>query len=151
MHFLKKKNVLSALSFMLVMLLSVTIQAQQTEFSDEELEQFADAVTEVMTIQQQGQTEMMTKIEEHDMDVQRFNEINMQAQEMPLDEIEATEEELESFQMINQEIEQIQIELEAELIETIEEQGLSLEKYEAIMGQYQQDPELQQRIQELMQ
>ncbi len=151
MHFLKKKNVLSALSFMLVMLLSVTIQAQQTEFSDEELEQFADAVTEVMTIQQEGQTEMMTKIEEHDMDVQRFNEINMQAQEMPLDEIEATEEELESFQMINQEIEQIQIELEAELIETIEEQGLSLEKYEAIMGQYQQDPELQQRIQELMQ
>ena len=151
MHFLKKKNVLSALSFMLVMLLSVTIQAQQTEFSDEELEQFADAVTEVMTIQQQGQTEMMTKIEEHDMDVQRFNEINMQAQEVPLDEIEATEEELESFQMINQEIEQIQIELEAELIETIEEQGLSLEKYEAIMGQYQQDPELQQRIQELMQ
>ncbi|MFO7873464.1 MAG: DUF4168 domain-containing protein [Bacteroidales bacterium] len=151
MHFLKKKNVLSALSFMLVMLLSVTIQAQETEFSDEELEQFADAVTEVMTIQQEGQTEMMTKIEEHDMDVQRFNEINMQAQEMPLDEIEATEEELESFQMINQEIEQIQIELEAELIETIEEQGLSLEKYEAIMGQYQQDPELQQRIQELMQ
>ncbi len=93
---------------------------------------------------------MIEKIEEEDMTVQRFNEINMQAQEMPIEQVDMTEKEAESYIVLLEEIEQIQIGLEDVLIGTIEDAGITIEKYEEIMTEYQQNPELQQRVQELM-
>ncbi len=130
---------------------AIAAKANPGGFSDEELEKFANAVTQVINLQQQGQTEMIEAIEDNDLTVQRFNEINMQAQQMPLEEVEATDEEMENFENANQAVERVQMQLEEILIGTIEEEGLTLEKYEEIMTEYQQNPELQQRIQELMQ
>ncbi len=151
MQLLKKNHVVASFTLALLFMVAIPLKANPGGFSDEELESFAGAVTQVITIQQEGQTQMMEKIEEHDLTVQRFNEINMQVQQMPLEEVEATEEELASFMKANEEIETIQMGLEQLLIGAIEDEGISIEKYEEIMGEYQQNPELQQRIQELMQ
>jgi len=150
MRFFKKNHVVAAIALSFIFMASIPVKANPGGFSDEMLQNFANAVVQVISIQQQGQNEMIEAIEETDMTVQRFNEINMQAQQMPLEDIEASEEELENFQKANEAVEEVQIELEEILIGTIEEEGLSIEKYEEIMAEYQQNPELQQRVQELM-
>ncbi len=150
MHFFKKNHIITTLFLAFVFLFALPLKANPGGFSDEELQSFANAVVQVIAIQQQGQAQMMEVIEDHDMTVQRFNEINMQAQEMPIEEIEMTEEELEVYLKLIEEIEKIQIDLEDVLIKTIEDEDITIEKYEEIMTEYQQNPELQQRIQELM-
>ena len=151
MRFIKKNQVFSILALAFIVLFSTPLKANPGGFSDEELEKFAGAVMQVMTIQQQGQAEMIEIIEDHGMTVERFNEIMMQTQEMPLEQVEATEEEKETYLEVIEKIDEIQIGLEAELIEAIEEEGLDIEKYEEIMQEYQQNPELQQLIQQMLQ
>ncbi len=150
MHFFKKNHVFTTIALAFVFMAATPVKANPGGFSDDELQQFANAVVQVISIQQEGQNEMIAAIEDNDMNVQRFNEINMQAQQMPLEDVEATEEELENFQKANEAVEQVQIELESVLIGSIEDEGLSIEKYEEIMAEYQQNPELQQRVQEMM-
>ncbi len=145
-----KKSYFSTLLIALFVLFAAPLKGNPGGFSDDELKDFANAIVQVMSIQQQGQMQMIEEIEEHKMTVQRFNELYMQAQQMPLDDIEAEGKEMESFIELSEEIEKIQMELESVLINIIEEEGLSIEKYEHIMAEYQQNPELQQRIQQLM-
>ncbi|MDR4987449.1 MAG: DUF4168 domain-containing protein [Bacteroidales bacterium] len=151
MYLSKKRSYFTAIIATLFLLFSMPAQAKQDGFSDEELKGFANAVVQVISLQQQGQMQMMQKIEEYEMTVQRFNELYMQAMEMPLDEIDGTEAEIEVFIDLTEEIEYIQIELEAVIIGKIEDEGLTVEKYEEIMAAYQQNPEVQQRVQKLMQ
>ncbi len=151
MRFIKKSQVFSILALAFIVLFSTPLKANPGGFSDEELEKFANAILQVMTIQHEGQAEMIEIIEDHGMTVERFNEIMMQAQEMPLEQVEATEEEKEVYLEVIEQIDEIQIELEEELVEVIEEEGLSIEKYEEIMQEYQQNPELQQLIQQMLQ
>ena len=151
MRFIKKNQVFSILALAFIVLFSTPLKANPGGFTDDELEKFAGAVMQVMTIQQEGQGEMIGIIEEHGMTVERFNEIMMQAQEMPLEQVEATEEEKETYLEVIEMIDEIQIGLEEELVEAIEEEGLSIEKYEEIMQEYQQNPELQQLIQQMLQ
>lgn len=149
--YFSKKNYFTTLMIALFILFSAPLKANPGGFSDDELKGFANAFVQVMSIQQQGQMQMIEQIEEHEMTVQRFNEIYMQSMEMPIEEIEMeSQEEMESFLAVSEEIDKIQVELEGVLISTIEEEGLSIEKYEAIITEYQQNPELQQRIQQLM-
>ncbi len=149
--YFSKKSYFTTLMIALFVLFSAPLKANPGGFSDDELKGFANAFVQVMSIQQQGQMQMIEQIEEHDMTVQRFNEIYMQAMEMPMEDIEfESPEEMESFVGVSEEIEKIQVELEGVLIGTIEEEGLSIEKYEEIITEYQQNPELQARIQQLM-
>lgn len=147
----KSNRIVATLTMAFIFLLALPAKADTDDFSDQELQSFADAVVEVMAIQQQGQGEMIEVIEEKEMTVERFNEINMQAQQVELEEIELEDGEMEVFLELLAKIEEIQIGLEEVLIESIEENGLTIEKYEEIMTAYQQDPELQQRVQQLLQ
>ncbi len=148
--YFSKKNYFATILIAIFALFVTPLKGNPGGFSDDELKSFANAIVQVMSVQQQGQMQMIEHIEEQDMSVQRFNELYMQAQQMPLDDIDAEGEEMESFLEITEEIEQVQMELETILVNLIEEEGLSVEKYEHIMTEYQQNPELQQRIQQLM-
>ncbi len=150
MHFFKKNQLLATLSVALMFLFTMPVQASAGDFTDDELRNFANAYVQLMSISQQGQQQMIQEIENHDMTVMRFNEITMQAQEMPVEEIEMTEEEAEAFAKLSQVIEEIQMEQEDIFEEAIEAEGLSPERFDVIMREFQQDPELQQRVQELM-
>ncbi len=150
MHFSKKNTIVSVIALALIGLLATPLKANPRGFTDQELKGFANAIVQVIALQQQGQARMIAEIEDQEMSVQRFNEIMMQTQELPLEQVEATEEEKKKFEQISEEIIAIQDDLEEHLIKSIEDEGLSLEKYEAIMMEYQQNPELQQRIQELV-
>lgn len=150
MYLFKKSSYLSAFILSFLMAFSVSLNASSDDFTDEQIKGFASAVTQIMNIQQQSQMQMIQVIEEYEMDVQRFNLLYMQMQQMPIDEIDGTDKEKEDMAEIVVEIEKIQHEIESVVIGTIEDEGLTIEVYEAIMTAYQQDPELQQRIQQEM-
>jgi hypothetical protein len=149
MHFLKSKTLATVFAFVGIMLFSLPSMAQRQKYNDEELKKFAKVLVDVITIQQQSQMQMIAVIEENEMSIQRFNQMMMESQEKPIEQVEGTQEEKEAFANISVEIMGIQEQMEDQLIKSIEDEGLSIERYEEILTDYQADPELQQRIRQL--
>ncbi len=124
-------------------------QETRTDYSDEELQMFVTAAQDVMAIQQQSQHEMVAEIEEEGLTIEEFNQI-FNAMQDPQAEVEATEEERQSFDRAMQRVNDLQVKTDEKIMGAIEESGLDYEEYEEIMTAYQQDPELQQRINEML-
>lgn len=122
-------------------------QQEQIEVGDEELAHFAKAFQGVRMINQQAQQEMATLVQDEGMDIQRFNEIH-KATIDPSVEVDATEEEKEQHQKIAGEIEKMQIAFQGNLEEVIENEGMTVERYQQIATKLQTDPELQERLRE---
>lgn len=125
-------------------------QTQQVEVSDAELEKFAQAFQEMRMLNQQAQQEMAQVVEEEGMDIQRFNEIH-QATVDPAKEVDVTEEEQEQFQEITSELQGMQERFQKQMQEVITEQDLTIQEYEQIATQLQNDPELQERLRAVFQ
>jgi hypothetical protein len=125
-------------------------QHQAEDFSDEELRSFVRANAKAMEVQQEIQQDMMQVIEEEDISMQKFNEMAEAQQQQNLDQVEATPEEKEAFNNAAAQIMELQAEAETQLREAIEEE-LSIEKFQAIMQAYQQDPALQARVNQIAQ
>ncbi len=123
--------------------------AQETpDYSDEELENFVEAALEVMPLQQESQALMIDEIEEHGLTVETFNTI-LEARQKGVD-AEVTEEEMEAFETALLAIQAIELEYNDKIVEEIEDAGITPAKYEEIMAFYQQDPELQMRVNQIM-
>jgi hypothetical protein len=150
MNFTKTRALAAVLS-LLALLFVVPSQAQTTnDYDDEELKKFAKVVVDVITIQQESQMQMISTIEQHEMSIQRFNEMMIESQDRPLDEVDGSQEEKEAFTDISIQIMAIQEEMEDRLIESIQREGFTIEQYEQLLRDYQHDPELQQRVQDLV-
>ena len=128
-----------------------TQQQVQQNFSDEELEKFADVYVQVVEIQQENEAEMIKAIEDENLDVNRFQEIlQAQQQQQGATELNATAEEMASFNNAAQKIMTVQKEVEAEMKQVIEK-DLGLDTYQQIVVAYQQSPEVQQKVNQLLQ
>lgn len=123
-------------------------EAEGNGFTDEELELFVEAVQQIMPLDQISRMQMMGELEDQDISVEKFNEINQAIQTGV--EPDATQDEMDAFNIAMDNIEEIQVEFEEILKETIEETGLSFERYEEIIMAYEEDPELQERIHQLL-
>lgn len=160
--FIKNLNylakVFSLLMIMSALFISSSVNAQQLppqqeapqspEYSDNELIDFINAAQAVTPLQQESQMKMIQEVEDNDLTVEKFNTI-LDAQSTGA-EVEATEEELTAFASAIEGIQEIQLEYEGVITEAITEEGISPQKYQEIMNYYQQDPELQMRINVLM-
>lgn len=122
----------------------------QEEVTDEDLGKFANIYSEVQVKNQALQQGMAEMIQEKGMDINRFNEL-YEAAASPEVEVEATPEELELHQEVVEEIENKQEEFQAEITELIQEEGMTLERYQEVFAQLQSDQELQQKFSEMMQ
>lgn len=152
----------SVLSFLFVLFFSAGVMAQvpmqgdqqqqvNTDFSEEELEDFVDVYVKASEIQQENETVMMQAIEEEDLELERFNEILTARQnQASVQDIDATPEELASFNKAAEKIMEVQQEAQTEINELIEEE-IGAEKYQQIAMAYQQSPEVQQKINEKLQ
>lgn len=126
-------------------------QQQATpDISDEELQKFANAFQEVQVENQKIQKDMIAKIEEEGMEVQRFSEIQ-QAQQNPNQEVEMTAEEEKAIETLMPKLQSIQQESQTVMQEKIESAGLSMNRYQEIAQMIQQSPELQKKLQSMMQ
>ncbi len=150
-------NVLSVLTIISAMLISLPAGAQQlpmgqspqpAEYSDVELVTFITAAMKIMPLQQESQMKMIEKIEEEDLTVEKFN--NILESFSTGENADASEAELESFNNAMEEIQEVQMEYEVTITDAITEEGITPARYQEIMAVYQQDPELQMRINILM-
>ncbi|WP_310994333.1 DUF4168 domain-containing protein [Aequorivita marina] len=123
--------------------------AQETTVSDAELTQFANAYQEMQMQNQQAQQQMVKIIEDEGMDVQRFSTIQ-QASMDPNQEVDATVAEMKMHGNAIAKMEKLQPELEKKASEKIAATGLSMERFEALAAQIQQDQALQQRLQAIL-
>lgn len=124
----------------------------QIEVSNDELELFIDASMDAQTVQAQSQQEMIAVVDEKGIEVSTYNEI-MQAQQMgqPVDDLEITAEDLEKFESAHEQIQEIEVKMERQLSQVIEDNGIPMERFQEINMAIQQDPELQQRAQQMIQ
>ncbi|TVQ96091.1 MAG: DUF4168 domain-containing protein [Spirochaetaceae bacterium] len=122
------------------------------EVSDGELRQFVTALQDVEAVQQVVQSEMIAALDDHEISVERFNEL-YQAQHDPSFDITtpASQEEQDRFALAERDLQGIQQEGQAEMLSAVAEGGLDVERFNQIYVALTQDPNLQQRIQRMLQ
>lgn len=121
------------------------------DYSDAELESFVNANKKVASIQEETEEMIIDQIEEKGMTVDRFNEI-LAGQQDPArkDSVQATAEELAAFNEIATSIVSENEKVREKIETSIEEEGINLPTYEAIMVAYQFSPKVQERIHKLL-
>ncbi len=124
----------------------------QIDVSDDELQSFVDASMSAQAVQAESQQEMVAVVDEEGIDVQTYNDI-MQAQQMgqSTEELDVSADDMEKFESAFEQIQEIEQEMEAELTGAIEGEGMDMDRFQEINMAVQQDPELQQRVQQMIQ
>ena len=124
-------------------------QPQSEPVSDIEVKQFATAFGEIQQINAKTQQKMVSTVENEGIEVERFNEIAQSQQDSEKD-ANASEKEMESFNTAIQELQGIQNASQQEMQKAVLDEGLTVERYQELMNQVQNDVGLQQRLQEIM-
>ncbi|MFD2697010.1 DUF4168 domain-containing protein [Mesonia sediminis] len=135
--------------FAMVMLLSANAFAQEAQVSDADLAKFAEAYKAVQVENRELQQEMVAYMKKEGMEVQRFQAIQ-QASVNPNQEVEATPAEMKSYKKVVAKVQEMQPQLQKDMMSIIQDKGLSIERYQQIGAALQQNPELQQKLQNLM-
>lgn len=123
---------------------------EKIDVSDAELGKFADAFKQVQVISQQAQVQMAKTVEDEGLDVERFNEIH-KASIDPNAETDTTPEELEKHKAIIAGLDTMQKDFEQNITKIIENQDISVERYQQVAMALQTDADLQQRLQKMLQ
>lgn len=119
--------------------------------SQDELEQFANVVPELQAIQQSAQEGVAAAIEGSGLTRERFSEL-YQAQDSPEanPETSVSPEEQEAFSVAYAEIQEIEQEIQSQREQVLASEGLDPQRFNEILGAIQQDPNLQQQVQEML-
>ncbi|HKL14573.1 MAG TPA: DUF4168 domain-containing protein [Balneolaceae bacterium] len=117
------------------------------DVSEEELETFVTTISDIEPIQVQLQSDIQQVLQEKEISVQRFQQL-MQAMQNPqmAQQVEITDEERQQIQEIQPELSDLQMKAQEEMVEKIEENGMNIQRYQAIMMGAQQDQELMTRL-----
>jgi hypothetical protein len=122
-----------------------------TEVSDDELDQFLDASAKAQQVQMGFQQQMISIVEDEGIEVETYIQIAEGLQMGQNEEdLNVSEEDMEKFNRASSSIEEVGQEMDSQLETAIEEEGMSIERFQEINMAVQQDPGLQQRLQEKM-
>ena len=122
-----------------------------SEVSDDELTKLVSTIFDLEPIQIHAQEQIQEALESENISVERFQQMMMAMQNPQLaDEINITEEEMAKLETIQPALIEIQGEADREMVEKIEENGFTMERYRSIVMAAQQDPELMARIEVLL-
>lgn len=122
-----------------------------SEVSDDEITKMVSTINDLEPIQMNAQEEILEALESEDISIERFQQMMMAMQNPQMaDEVNITEEEMSKLQTIQPTLMEIQGEADREMVEKIEENGFTIERYRSIIMGAQQDPELLARIDALL-
>ena len=122
-----------------------------SEVSDDELSKLVSTINDLEPIQIHAQEQIQEALDSEDITIERFQQMMMAMQNPQLaDEVNITEEEMSKLQTIQPALIEIQGDADREMVETIEENGFTMERYRSIVMGAQQDPELMARIEALL-
>lgn len=159
MNYLKKFKI-SSLAVMAICLMGTVSMAQQVtppetqiktneNFSEEEIKTFVKINKEIMPLQENIQTDMISTVKENGLEVPRFQEMAQAQQSGKLTEVSSDPKELESFSKAGEKIMKLQQDLQVDIEEIIVKNEMSPEKFEAIYMAYNSNPEIKQKIDSL--
>jgi hypothetical protein len=123
--------------------------SNQATVSQEELEQFAAALENVQSIRQEMVQDTQGAVADSALDESRFQELYRADQGGPAPSSEATDSEQAEYDQVMQEIQQIQQQSNEDMVQAVQEEGLEVQRFNQIARAIQQNPDLQQRFQEL--
>lgn len=145
-------------SFVLAGSLSAQVQQQppqqpelptSEDVSDQELTNLGDAVEALEPIQVETQEKVKTAVEEEDLTYERFQQMMMAMQNPQMaQQVNITDEEKAKVQALQPALMEIQTEARQKMSSTLEDNGLSMQRYQQIIMGAQQDPELMARVEE---
>lgn len=122
-----------------------------SEVSDEEITQVVSTIIDLEPIQLKTQTQIEEALEEEDLTIERFQQMMMAMQNPQMaDQVDISEEEMSKLQTLQPTLIDIQGEADREMVSTIEDNGLTMERYRSIVMGAQQDPSLMERIENLL-
>ncbi|MFO7799774.1 MAG: DUF4168 domain-containing protein [Rhodohalobacter sp.] len=123
----------------------------EIDVSDEELETFVKVSGVAQQIQTEAQSDMVAIVEEEDLSVETYNIIaESRYNEQSDDQLDVTQEELDKFEAASDKIGEMERDLDQKVAEAVEEEGMSMDKFMEINMALQQDPSLQERVQQMM-
>ena len=123
---------------------------QDTEVSDKEIKTFASAFQQVQALDQKAQQDMVKAVQDEGLSVERYNEM-LQSEEDPTKDAKPTDEEKSQFENINQKIGAIQQKAQQSMQNKIQDEGLTVKRYQEIAFAIQNSPALQEKLQQHMQ
>jgi len=126
-------------------------QQVKTDFTDQELKQFTEAAEAVNKISMEADAKMTKAIENAGLDLDTFNEIAAAQQNPNAKKPAADEAEMQKFQEVSGKLQEIQTEMQPKMVSAIEDSGMDINKYQEVMLAYQQSPELQAKVKQMMQ
>jgi len=125
--------------------------AMEVDVSDEELQEFVEVSTVAQEIQMGAQNEMVAIVEEEGLDVETYNLIaEARFNEQSDEDLNVSQEDIEKFESASEAVSELEQKLDEEMTEAIEAEGMDMERFMELNMALQQDPELQQRVQEMM-
>jgi hypothetical protein len=120
-----------------------------TEISAEDITNFANAYEVIQSIKREAEMDMAEAVEAEGLTIEQFNTIAESQLDSTGDtNVEATEEETQQFRSAVEEIIAIRQAAEVDMQTAIEDEGLTVEEFNQILAQAEQDTDLQQQIRE---
>lgn len=117
------------------------------DVSDQDITKLGNAVEALEPIQTETQEKIKAAVEEEDLTFEQFRQMMMAMQNPQMaQQVNITDEEKSKFQTLQPAIMKIQTEARQRMNEKIEENGLTMQRYQQIIMGAQQDPELMSRI-----
>lgn len=127
--------------------------AANADISDEELQAFFDAAMIAQEVQAGYQQQMEGILEDEDIELETYSQIyqSLQMGQDP-DEAGISSEDMDKFEVADEKIDALSQEMEEEINEAIAAEGvdMDIERFQEIDMAIQQNPELQQRLQQMM-
>ncbi|MCF7914061.1 MAG: DUF4168 domain-containing protein [Spirochaetaceae bacterium] len=120
-------------------------------FEDQELEKFADVMEEIQAVQTESNQKMESAFSGSSMSKERFNTLYSARQKQGKQKADnETDAETEEFNALAQKIQSIQQSSQKKMVETVRANDMTVQKFNAIVKAMRSNPELGQRIQQLM-
>lgn len=123
----------------------------QTEVRPEVLDKFARAMVKSQQIQEKAEAETWQTVEREGLSERQFVSMSLALQDPSTDTAsEFTQEEKQKFNRAATQVGEIQQEAQKNMEQAIQNEGLDPQRFNQILAQVQEDPELLQEVQERM-
>lgn len=125
---------------------SATFQDTAVKLRKEELQQFLTIQPGIDSIIQESKVSMMKTLEIANLDIERFNEIRAVAED-PSTNNDVSRADLENFKTVYKELEETKRQTDENIAESLEQAGMTKERYKEISDALENNPGLQERVQ----
>jgi hypothetical protein len=135
----------------------------QAQVSTQEVEQFANAIKQLRTIQEQAQNQADQAIQAQGLTVDRFNEIlqtqrgaegSQGSQSQPSSgssNARVSSEEQQNFNQALSKVSEIQQTTQQQMEQAVQKEGLSIQRFNQIFAAVRQSPDLRQQVEQKLQ